>query len=386
MKKSLTLLTLAMASLGATAQISLHQSGYTSWTPASDSIRNLGPVSLTSGPNAVWDLTASPYAPQTPLMEYTAGTDINFPDASFHQTMQYPVGASLSYEVQQWRGIGPLGYATYGETIEHQNLDLSQLVGMSVGDSIVFPTQSIVYDNPRWEIKFPATYNNNWMSEYRYSTAFNVWIAAMMLNNTPGERVANVLQVDTVSGWGKMIVNNNAGQPSDSIDVLEIKVHQMFTDSFYIMGMPIDDADLSALGLSQGMVSESFSKRYFRIGEITPLVEIMYSDGSYSSPMTTVVHTDRLPIATSIGDLTYSADISLYPNPVTNGHLNVYLPAVGNWTYQLINTSGQTTLSGSLLSDGTSSKIDLGNMTPGVYFMRLSHENNTPTVHSIVVR
>ncbi len=385
MKKTLTLLGMALLPGAVMAQITLGSTGYTSWTPGIDTVHDLTtPVALTNGTNTHWDISASTYAPTPWLLTYNAGTDLAFPDATFHNTVYYPVGPGLNYAVDLWTGITAVGIAVYGEKIAHQKIDLSAMPGMSVGDSLVFIEQTINYSAPNYLLTFPATANANWTSEYSYSTDFNAWIASMSLSNTPGQRVTHVTQLDTVTGWGTVVLKDENGIMTDSIDVLEVKTHVLVSDSFYIMGMPVPDAQLAALGLSQGMESEEFTKKYYRIGEVTPLIATYYNDATFATPTRTEVHTDRLPLVLSVKSLSKKVAVTVYPNPVNGRTINVQVPNNGNWKYMMMNTAGQVVSASDLNADR---KINLdASLAAGTYFLKVFNQQNEGAVKTIVVQ
>ncbi len=104
---------------------------------------------------------------------------------------------------------------------------------------------------------------------------------------------------DTVINYGKAVVKRTDNLSSDSINVLEVKVIYKAVDSFFINGSRADSTLLSSFGLKQGQTINSTNEyRFMRANETTPLVDVFYTDNTFTTantgvcahPTCTIVH------------------------------------------------------------------------------------------------
>ena len=97
------------------------------------------------------------------------------------------------------------------------------------------------------------------------------------------------------------------------------------------------------------------------------------STGQLSSPVTTIVEA----IFDDVNE-NENTHVSVYPNP-TNGVLNIVVN--GNFEYSLFNGMGQEVAKGTAQG---SQMLNVGNMTKGVYFLRLTTGNQVSTQKVVV--
>jgi hypothetical protein len=387
MKRTLAFFALLFIAVSLQAQITISQSSYGNWAPGSDTLRAIStPASLSYGSNQMWDLSSVNYLSGFSSQSYTAGTNPQFPLASFAADGYY-VFSGASYSVSIWQGVTPTGLLRAGETIAHQNISLTALTG-GANDSLVFPAQTVVYSSADTVLPFPLTDGRTWTSTYRTATNFNASIAMLLLNNTSGQRVSYFTSTDSVKGWGKIRVKMENGMGSTYMDVLQVKTHVQVIDSFYLNGMAVPNLQLQALGLSQGMETYNYYVRYYRAGEVTPVVEMTFLDPSYATPDEARVMTNRLSDPTGIDFIT-PGGISIYPNPVNNHVIYADLldNPTGNWRYELLNTMGQKVAAAPLNVKGTQAQIILNETTaPGMYYLSLYQNDKKQLVKSVMVK
>jgi hypothetical protein len=390
MNKKLTLLSLALAPLCLNAQITINQNGYASWTPGTDSIRfvsNVGALpSLTPTANASWDLSTSNYTSPSYYINYSSGTSTDFPAATYQSHIFYEVTTGIELQTSIWTGNTASGIERMGEDIERQAFSLAA-VTFGPNDSLVFPEQTVTYSAVRTDVKFPATMGSQWFSAYDMKADFNLTIASFGFNNSPGYRKSFIDRTDSVKGWGRMRLKNNAGVTSAWMNVLQVKSHVQLIDSFYLDGLPIPENLLTSFGLGQGMETHTYTMDFYREGEVTPLTSVDYANGSYSSPQSAVVHTSRHANATGINEITNAGSISVYPNPISGNRINVSIDgnANGNWGYKLVNVTGQTTAAGTMEMKGGSATINLnGRSAAGVYYLQLVNDGIAVAVKTVV--
>jgi hypothetical protein len=127
---------------------------------------------------------------------------------------------------------------------------------------------------------------------------------------------------------------------------------------------------------------------YFRAGEVTPMVQSEYADANYTNPTGTYVHMNRLGDGTGIDDIADNNGISIYPNPVKNGQVNIYIAKnkSGTWSYQLTNVMGQTIASAPFTLNGTKATISTeAAKTPGLYYLQLFRHNEKVSVKALSI-
>jgi hypothetical protein len=196
------------------------------------------------------------------------------------------------------------------------------------------------------------------------------------------------VQHDTVIGWGKIRVQTKSGTPSAYMNVLQVRSHVTQSDSFYLNGMPVDNALLANLMLSQGMTTQLFTINYYRPGEDTPDVQREYTNAAFAGPATSYVLMNRLPDGTGVADIADEKGISIYPNPVKNGVVNVNIEknTSGNWSYELINMIGQVVAAAPVPLQGTKATINIGKSnTPGIYYLQLSRNGEKMSVKPLSI-
>ncbi|RYZ25334.1 MAG: hypothetical protein EOP49_44760, partial [Sphingobacteriales bacterium] len=373
MKKTLTLLGLGLLTATAVqAQITINQSSFAGWSAGTDSVRYLTNLTalpaLPQGPNQTWDLSSINFSAPNAALDYNAGTNAAFPGASFSSELFFSIGAGIDLTSNIWWNNAATSLQQPGETMIRQAYGLGA-VTMTNTDSLVFPNQINLYSTPRTVLQYPATFGTNWATNYVSETDFQLTVAAFGLNQAPGSRISYNQEVDTVIGWGKMRLKNAAGTISGYMDVIQVKTHVNSIDSFYINGSPAPATMLSAFGLTQGMETDYFSVAYYRVGEITPLLEVYYNNSNYTSPSSVMAHMLRHATPNAILDVNIDAAISTFPNPVTTGMFQVTLPeSTGSWTYELLNTLGQVTASGSLEVNGKQAVVATGGAASGTYY------------------
>ncbi|RLD55885.1 MAG: hypothetical protein DRJ05_12210 [Bacteroidetes bacterium] len=87
---------------------------------------------------------------------------------------------------------------------------------------------------------------------------------------------------------------------------------------------------------------------------------------------------------TNIADKPLNIDVDIYPNPVTNGEINIESGKVIT-TIELMNTLGQTIKREEFVTTSKKYTLKLGGMDKGVYFVKIAFKNKNSLVKKIIV-
>ncbi len=364
------------------AQITIDSGSYTAvfaGTIDSVSIANGSLPVLATGANIYTDLSAITYTViDTPYVMHNAGPfGYLYADYMHH----YISGTAPYYfNSRPYFNITNSSFLQYGETIDGKAYSIAQIPGAYGTDSLVFPPQTDVYTSPCVKVQFPATYGSTWSSSYTSDVNFTVSYASLY-NYAQGIYISIVTEYDTVIGWGKMKVKMTNGNPSDSINVLQVKVNYQQMDSFFVAGSPANPTLMSNFGLAQGAITTSYEYRYIRPNEVTPLVDVFFVNSNYdhTNVNKTVVHMQRLnpDTTTSVQNIAGNNDILVYPNPLSTNTLFVDLQGMNDASsYQLVNMLGQVICRGSFAANTGKAQIQIPIGTSrGLYYLRLTNNN-----------
>ncbi len=365
------------------AQIVLEKQDFNSWAPTSNELTKLDTAQpyplINLGSNSSWDFSSVNYLTESLNIYRSPASDTSFPNATFKDSIKYTNNANMSYKSAIFGEVAASGVKYYGEIVAHTLIPIGTITG-GANDSIVFPSQQIIYSNPLFNIQFPATMNSAWESQYNFSTIFTLTVGAYGLNNTPCARKAYVTQKDSVVAWGSAKIKNGSGVISPLIDVLLIKSHVKVVDSYFMNGAPAPDALLSAFGLTQGQIYEKFEYKLQSQGEVTPILTASFSDSTYSNNavnyyevFTGVVNT------TGISEL-QTMNFHLFPNPVEGDLINIQMENVelGTMYYNIVNIEGRIIDKGRIFSPDKKIQIKLNNtMNVGYYYLQINPTNQT---------
>ncbi|MBS1782863.1 MAG: T9SS type A sorting domain-containing protein [Bacteroidetes bacterium] len=378
------LLLATVCAFSASAQITLNQSTYSTWVPITDTAFRLDtnavyPV-ISAATNAQWDLSTATYTTSHIWFYYhKPATSAMSPNVTFADSMFYAINNNLRYSTSLMGGINATGIQYVGEQVARQAIPLASLTG-GMNDSLVFLAQNSPYTSTFNKLKFPATMGSNWGSNYNFATNFTLSIAAYSMNNTPCQRKTFVTEKDTVVGWGKMRVLNKSGAVTGYQNVLMVKTYWSQSDSFFVGGSPAPLALLTAFGLTQGQVVAKFQYNFYRVGELLPLLCAEYKDNTFSSTkvQTMSIHEDRLLLGTGVNDLHAENSIIAYPNPITNGVVNLRIKdqSVSSFDYSIINMSGQVVQKGQALANNGFAQLNSESLkVSGIYYVQLYNQN-----------
>lgn len=380
-----TLLGLLALSATATAQspIILNNAGYPTTFPVTDNAKegsNMAafPTLGTAGNNQSWDLGTVTYSGNSYYDRFTP-TNSAFAGATYRAGLFTTFAGGLQYVTSGYYTLSTAGLQRIGEEVRvRQALSIGAVTGNNA-DSVIFPIQTISYTGGSTpDLVFPATNGSNWSSSVGSTLNFNLTVTSQSLNNVPGQRRILRTANDTVVGWGRMRVMNDAtGLPSGWMNVLQVRSRVAIRDSFYLGGSPAPATLLVPFGLSQGQITNVTYVKFYRASEYSPLVELTYNAlNSTGAPSRMIVSQMRLASPTSVGGVDAAEDVRLFPNPVRGGAVSVKLPAGQSFRYQIISVTGAVTAEGTLKASnaGEASVVLPASATTGIYYLTLYNE------------
>ncbi len=141
----------------------------------------------------------------------------------------------------------------------------------NANDSLIFPLQNDIFDEPKIRTAFNFNSGLEWESNIRFVTNFNITVQAYGLNNVPGQHIQHSKDTFRIIGCGAAIIPFGLGStiPYNSM-LIERKI--VTIDSFYLAGNPMPAALLGAFGLAQGTVSVHYNYEIFREGSSHSLI------------------------------------------------------------------------------------------------------------------
>lgn len=286
------------------------------------------------------------------------------------------ISPGLKYNISNLRGTLTAGHLNYGTDISQQTISLASVTS-NPADSIIIPSQSVVFSAADTLLKFPATYLTSWQSAYSFSTKFKLYMPASGLAGDTMEKRSYVTTKSAVEGWGMMKVKDANGNNSGFMNVLQVRRSYTQVDSFYLHGT-LSAPALVQLGMAQGGKTNTYEVAYYRSGEIFPLMRIWYDDNTYTHAVRVETHTQRLQRAgVGVNTITVGNDIQIYPNPVANHTFTIHLGqgATGSWYYEMIGMNGQRVAAAAIPSGSRSAQVALPASVPaGQYLIRLLND------------
>ena len=370
MKNYLILLFFTLFLQKADAQITLSQSTYPLSVLGTDTLKktmagNTFP-SLLPSTNASWDMSALIDTMPVYYAYRVASTSNNYADSSTYNLSSY------TYQGNAQIDIASIGILEYAIKIFKKSVSLFPHTGIST-DSLFVLSQNMFYSSQLTKISFPTTYGTSWYSDYYSTLNLQVSINSMSYNHSPGYLRRHTIEKDSVTGWGKMRVKDLAGMPSSWFNVLQVQSIIFTQDSFFLNGSPFTVPLLLSLQLTQGAKTTTYKQNYYRLGEVTPLESVLFTDSTFTHPYSAMTHTQRL---VNVGvDEIVENPVVVYPNPVKGNIINVQLPITTiTWAYELVDISGKIIISGLINNHVGDGEITLPkDIKQGNYVLRIGN-------------
>lgn len=379
MKKTLFTIAAAFAvtaNLSAQTAITLNQSSYNSTNFGTDTLRQVDSTfpNLTPATNAMWDMTTATYDNSYITQSRVPTTYLG---AQFADSMSQGFGP-INYNIDMLTSVTSNGIIEYGAYVPYQQFINPQ--GYPV--TIDVDSQVITYLTPQTIIQFPATIGSSWTSNYQYDFDFHINVT-QLYNNAPGIVRAFVSEKDSVTGWGKMRVKDLNGNASGYLNVLQVQASAQVIDSFFINGAAPNSLILGAFGVTDPDTAYTYTQYYYRPMEVSALATVDYPDNTFTQPDYATTQTQRL-VNESVAVVNDGITVNVYPNPVTNRTISVDIPAMqgNNWTYDLIDITGQTVATAPLR--GAHSQIAIApSLASGIYYLRINQDGKSVSVKAL---
>jgi len=288
------------------------------------------------------------------------------------------IALSRGYFYSEYLYLDDNGFYAKGISLGNQTGSLYGLT-FNPNDSMICPEQIFIYPSPRPIYYFPYTFGNVFKSSWIRKTNYSLTITSYGLNKVPASKVSGFNIIDSVSGWGKLILPGILKNTSP-IEVLLSRRIVVETDSFFVGGNPAPKALLDAFNIAQGQIS-SYSRYLFtRENHKTPLLVIEYSDSNFTK-ISSVTWDKSADLLTDINDRQFNhtqPDIQISPNPVTN-----YLNIKGD-NIKLIQI--YSVVGVKVLESDFAENIPVADLAAGMYFCKITTGNNIISKKFVVVR
>jgi hypothetical protein len=250
------------------------------------------------------------------------------------QIFSYPSRAYLKIDATSYSNVG---YATNGG-----RFSITAISGGAT-DSLFFPASISRHTTPWVAYKFPMTANSVWKSNFKDTTVFQISIAAFGLNKTPGMRVRQTIQTDTIVGWGTLKQRNPATGGVLNFAVLLKQRNLTSVDSFFLGGAPAPAALLSAFGVTQGNATiNPVEYNFLAVGFNEPLMEFLTDAAGAIRIITRAVLPGLGLVAPTQETNDFSIATKVYPNPTTDAiSFEFQKTNAANWNIMLYDMAGK---------------------------------------------
>jgi hypothetical protein len=326
------------------------------------------------GNNVTWDMTNVLYEVGADHFDYDTTTLGAFPGATYQNNFDYNLTTTLTYETNVQFAITPTGIQSFGEHIEQQTYPIGIITGNN-NDELVLPTQDVVYDNPVMTLPFNCISGvTNWNTNVTYTTDMLLTYTAEGFINQLVNKVTHASRMDSAVGYGEIVALRLDGAQGEPVEVIQIKNYTNIVDSYYVNGVPMDNSVLATFNLSQGQTTAIYEYRYYRAGEVTPMMSVIYEDGFNVQLHNIGLHRQRIPNDAGVSNVKNNAIAAIYPNPATS-EVNVAIKnkALTSCNYELVNVIGQSIAKGNTAVTGGNINITVTDVPAGTYCLRLTN-------------
>jgi hypothetical protein len=353
-------------------------------TPSVDTLINIGNLDGIANPiegaNKTWDYSKLDVSIKTiqtlnckkPIEPFFNTSTCWFPD-------NFDVLAKdRGYYYDDFSTLSDNNYSFVGIRVNEQRFGIGNITSNDL-DSIIFPAQNFRYTNPRIAMKFPSTYNTVTKSELIKSIDFQLSLGVVSFDHTPCKKITNITQIDSVVGWGTLIVPNiySPNGKSQPYNVLLMKRYYTTIDSMYLNGAPAPKLLLDNFGLQQGFTQNFQSYIFWRENKKLPLLTLNYGDTKFAL-IQSVDFDFSTDVSTSVDDFNNETITSIvFPNPAS-GNVSIEIPQINEFNLLIIisDLNGNIVLEQNLFNSNIENKYTIklpDNIIDGYYIFKISN-------------
>lgn len=236
-------------------------------------------------------------------------------------------------------------------------------INVSIVGSTYYPTHS-VYDTVDVIYKFPLTFNNR-----DSSTSFFVFSLNMGLYS--GQIFEHKKRVNFVDGWGSITT------PLGTFNCMRLKSFCTIHDSLSVSG--IIDSAINRTTTEYIWLTKQHHE---------PILKVMESEANGSMTYQ-VQYIDPIDRFLGINEPDLVSGLNIYPNPAQDlVNLNIPVTSQGNINIELFNVIGSKVAviyNGNLSSGVHQIRYNTGGLDKGIYFIKLSSQNNKPVTRRLMI-
>jgi len=360
-------------------QVTLNASDYPPVLTGIDTLRittaaSLFPAFSTSTPG-MWDMTLT--TDSSGLISLVRKDAIGY---DFGDSLLKTIGL-FGYSSLRLGSVAGSALFTVGQISEYTSFSLTTMT-MGPTDTFYILDQASTYSSPIREIAFPATNSSSWNSAGFVDIAFELSVATYFYLHEPGYMRTYTEHSDVVTNWGKMRVRDASGAPSPYIDVLQVQTTTITTDSAFLSGGPMPGHIQLLLGITQGKKDTVYSQSYYRVGEVTPLAYVEFTDETFSHAIRAKTHMQRL--TTNVAAVSPEPAVMIFPNPASTT-VNVTDDSGVFTQYEITDIAGRLVHKGNFPHKKHHQVLLPTGIRNGYYNMRLSTDSGKMLVTGFVV-
>lgn len=338
-----------------------------------------GPL-FTTGSGQKWDISDITFDVAGELIYISPNGTPFTGSAAFGTYAIDSVGPYWLYKYAMY-SIDSAGISVVGERLLAKNVSIANITHDST-DTMTLQMQDVFYSKPIRRLVCPATYSSSWQDHSSRILYGYLTIPSLNYHREPFEVHTTYTQQDSVTGYGTMKLKNKYGD-TVSINVLQVQYVNTRIDSAFISGIYITPSVAGYTKLPAGQQITAPGYRYYMQGTPYPAVEFLYDSSFTKSVEATMLLSNYWP--TGINTVNNS-NFRVYPNPATNT-ISISVPQQNDdLKYDITNMTGQQVHSGLLVHGQTTYKIDISNLSPGVYVVNVYGNNGGLGVKKLVVQ
>lgn len=357
---------LLITGIHASAQITITsadmpQPGNMILTSSATDTWNIDPT--VTGINEVWDFSfLTPDFQEIDTFYSVSSTPFAY-QFFFNNTILYPDYFSQHALKPITNGAGGPGGGpvTIQDAYNYFKVESGAYIQTGFGANINGIPTSQQYGDRDFIYRFPMDYGDA-------DTGFASFLISVPTLGAFGQDIDRVNEVD---GWGTLIT------PFGSFQTLRIKTTLNIADTFFV----------AQFGFGSTFVRDpAYEYKWLALGSGTPLLQIddFGGGGGPGGNPLNITYQDSVRIITNLAE-PLSAQLDLYPNPVQD-HLDIVLEGQNLQKYKasLYDLQGRL-LQPAFSLQGNRIRMDRGNLSKGVYLLRLAGPDQEQYVRKVVL-